>query len=113
MSQSLSLQIVRRARSLIANPSGWCQGVGYLDAAGNGHPDDLKLAVQFCAWAALCRATGDLIPHANADIPHTIAVSMVPEIKEKGMWALFDINDNLGHAAVLALFDDFILRAQM
>jgi hypothetical protein len=97
--------VLRRARALIAEQSGWTRGVLSRTASGRPvtwHAEDARC---WCAVGALHRAAYDLvgdIERAAEIADAALAASFPPNLT----W----INDTQGHDAVLRLFDQ-ALRA--
>jgi hypothetical protein len=104
MSRPLKVQIVERARALIADEQHWCRCELARDARGAGVCPTSVTAVKRCGLGALIAAayeiTGD---HLTA---HDFAIRAVQPLY--GTATLVRVNDMRGHAAVLALFDEVI-----
>jgi hypothetical protein len=108
MSKPIKVQILEKARGLIENESQWCPGDLARDAWGfSVSPTDAN-AYQHCALGALVAAASELTGdrHRAYDLAMTAMRPLV------GATALAHINDDEGHAAVLALFDLAIAHAQ-
>jgi hypothetical protein len=96
---SLEKQVIARARELIADKKHWTREAYARDL--NSHPCDPleKSAVRFCAVGALQRAAWDLgVGPGPLDEANTVLRSL-------NVVCMPWLNDNKGHAAVLALFD--------
>ena len=104
MARSLQLQIVERARALIADESHWCRGELARDANGMGVCPMSDEAVKRCGLGALIMAAYRIIPdHRRA---YDLAIKAMRPLH--GSATLVNVNDLRGHAAVLALFDEVI-----
>jgi hypothetical protein len=108
MSVPLDIQIVRRARDLIADRAHWCQGFGALAADGRIANPRSGDAASFCALGALDRAAMDL------GLDYCDVQGFAKAMTGSGdLQVLFDINDSRnGHARVLAMFDRYIAEAR-
>src|SRR4051812_19848381 len=107
MSRSLKLQIVERARALIADEQHWCCHHLAQDVSGAAVFPASARAVRWCGLGAVISAayhfTQDFdaahdLGH-NALRPHSSAATLI------------HVNDVRGHAAVLALLDEVIAAA--
>jgi hypothetical protein len=104
MARSLKLQMVERARGLIADESHWCRGDLARDANGMGVCPMSDEAVKRCGLGALIMAAYQIIPdHRRA---YDLAVKAMRPLH--GSATLVNVNDVRGHVAVLALFDEVI-----
>ena len=81
---------LREAKALIEDPERWCQNHYALDADGNSVRMLGQKAVRWCAIGACVRVGLDM------DVLYDIVLPDKP---------LSEINDDDGHAAVMALFD--------
>jgi hypothetical protein len=85
MARPLQIQIVERARALIADKQHWCRGELARDVSGEGACPTSASAVKRCALGAVIAAAHELTHDLDS------------------------ANDYMrGHAAVLALFDTVI-----
>ena len=104
MSKPLKIQVVELARTLIAEEEHWCRHNLALDKNGIGVNPTSSLAVRRCALgavlAAACQLTHDL------DTAYKLGDQVLAPFCRPAL--LMDLNDTLGHAAVLTLFDDVI-----
>ena len=103
MSRPLKIQIVERARALIADEQHWCRGELARDAKGRGicpMSDSAIGAVLGALLMAACEITRD---HRAA---YDLAIRAMRPLH--GTATLVKVNDLRGHAAVLALFDEVI-----
>lgn len=103
---SSEIDIIRHAREIISDPARWCRGASARDDKGEDWPALSSRAVSWCAWGALVKAASDLglaAPVIEADY----AAERIRRSQERddGWFELHVINDNEGHAAVLAIFD--------
>ncbi len=99
--------VIVRAREIIADKKHWCRGIWAKDVAGNQVSVYSAEAHSFCAIGAISRASielgeslgvGDLIRDATHELNKPSQTS----------FHISHVNDNKGHAAVLALFDRWI-----
>jgi hypothetical protein len=101
MAKAIRVQVLERARALIADERHWCSGDFARDARGLAVGPTERNAVQRCAMGALVAAAHEIT--SNPDLAHELAAtSMRPLV---GATALTHINDAEGHAAVLQLID--------
>ena len=105
MAKPLQLQIVERARALIADEQRWCRGVLAEDATGASVYPTSACAVKRCGLGAVIAAAYQLTRDFDAanELAHK---GLRPHF---GTATLVHVNDMRGHAAVLALFDEFIV----
>jgi hypothetical protein len=104
VSRPLKVQIVERARELIADEQHWCRGELALDANGLGVCPMSDEAVKRCSLGALIMAAYDITTDRREAI--NLAIKAMRPLH--GSATLMQINDTRGHAAVLALFDEVI-----
>ncbi len=101
MAKPIRVQILERARALIADERHWCPGDLARDAWGFSISPTDDSARQRCALGALVAAAHELT--SDPELAHRLATTaMRPFV---GTTALTHINDSEGHAAVLDLFD--------
>ena len=104
MSRPLKVQIVERARQLIADEENWCQRHLALDVNGAVVSPTSVKAVKRCGLGALIMAAYRIIPdHRRA---YDLAIKAMRPLH--GSATLVNVNDVRGHVAVLALFDEVI-----
>ena len=104
MSRPLKVQMVERARGLIANEQHWCRHHLALDNNGVVVSPTSSLAVKRCGLGAVIAAAYELTH--DFDAAHQLGhEAMRPHY---GPSTLIYVNDTRGHAAVLALFDEVI-----
>lgn len=105
-------EVLEQARALIADEAHWCQDALALDAAGIETDPTTDDAVQWCAIGATCRVTHDLEALDGAD---RLLWRAIPKVWPG--WPLeatvSDVNDDLGHEAVMALFDRALVEARL
>jgi hypothetical protein len=101
MARSTRVQVLERARALIADERRWCRCDLARDARGFPVSPTDGSAVQRCTLGALVAAAHELTGDA-ALADHLAATAMRPLV---GATALTYINDAEGHAAVLQLLD--------
>jgi hypothetical protein len=104
MAKPLQIQIVERARGLIADEQHWCRRHLALDARGVGVFPTSATAVKRCALGAVIAAAYQLTHDYDGanELAHN---ALRPHY---GITTLVHINDIRGHAAVLTLFDEVI-----
>jgi hypothetical protein len=101
MAKPIRVQILERARALIAEERHWCSGDLARDAGGFPiSPLDSK-AKRRCALGALVAAAHEFT--GNPDLAHYLATTAMRPLV--GATSLTHVNDSEGHAAVLDLFD--------
>ena len=104
MARPLQIQIVERARTLIADKQHWCRGELARDVNGEGVCPTSASAVKRCALGAVIAAAHELTH--NLDSANDFAFKALRP--RYGTATLVRVNDMRGHAAVLALFDTVI-----
>jgi hypothetical protein len=102
MAKPLQFQIVERARALITDEQRWCRGVLAEDATGASVFATSARAVKRCGLGAVIAAAYQLTHDFDAanELAHK---ALRPHY---GAATLVHVNDMMGHAAVLALFDE-------
>lgn len=105
MAKPLQFQIVERARALITDEQRWCRGVLAEDATGASVFPTSASAVKRCGLGAVIAAAYQLTHDFEAanELAHK---ALRPHY---GAATLVHVNDMMGHAAVLALFDEVIV----
>ena len=104
MARPLQMQIVERARALIADKQHWCRGELARDVNGEGVCPSSASAVKRCALGAVIAAAHELTH--NLDFANDFAFKALRP--RYGTATLVRVNDMRGHEAVLALFDTVI-----
>ena len=104
MARSLKLQVVERARALIADERHWCRGDLARDANGLAICPTAADAVKRCGLGAVIAAAHELTHDFNA--AQDVALQALRP--HYGTSTLVQVNDIRGHAAVLSLFDEVI-----
>src|SRR5262245_40245586 len=104
MARPLKLQIVEQARSLIADEQHWCRGQLAEDARGRIVVPTSAKAVRRCGLGAVIAAAFGLTQ--DYDAAYTLAHNALRPYC--GLSTLVHVNDERGHAAVIALFDEVI-----
>lgn len=107
MARPILIQILERARALIADEQHWCRGQLALDARGVGVFATSASAVKRCALGAVIAATYELTH--DFDAAHDLAHKALHPYC--GTATLIHVNDMRGHAAVLRLFNQ-VIKAQ-
>ena len=104
MSKPFKIQIVERARALIADEQHWCRRHLALDLNDVVVSPTSARAVKRCGLGALIAAAYQLTN--DFDAAHQLGhEALGPRYRAA---TLMQINDISGHAAVLALFDEII-----
>lgn len=106
MSQPIHVQIIKEARTLIADKKNWCRRQMAYDRDGMAVGAIDSTASQLCAYGALIAAAHQKT--RDGDQGYELASRAVSYFG--GSSALIEVNDNDGHAAVIALFDEVIAR---
>ena len=104
MARPLRIQVVERARALIADEQHWCRGELARDVNGEEVCPTSASAVKWCALGTVTAAAHELTHDLDAALDFAFK-ALRPQY---GTATLVRINDMRGHAAVLALFDDVI-----
>jgi hypothetical protein len=104
LSRPLKIQIVERARALIADQQHWCRGELARDAKGRGICPMSDSAMKRCGLGALLMAACEITRDHRA--AYDLAIRAMRPLH--GTATLVKVNDLRGHAAVLALFDEVI-----
>ena len=104
MAKPLKIQIVERARALIADEQHWCRGQLAEDATRDSVFPTSASAVRRCGLGAVIAAAYQLTNDYDAanELAHN---ALRPHY---GISILVHVNDLRGHGAVLALFDEVI-----
>src|SRR4030095_3191087 len=104
MSRPLKVQIVEQARSLSAEDQHWCRGQLAEDARGRIVVPTSAKAVRRCGLGAVIAAAFKLTQ--NYEAAYALAQNALRPYG--GLSTLVHVNDERGHAAVIAIFDEFI-----
>lgn len=97
------------ARDVIADPKRWCQNALALTATGEQCFANSKHATQWCGIGALEYASKDLLAKRDARLRlHDSALVLFPESDNGTMLAAAAVNDQLGHEAIIRVFDHAI-----
>jgi len=103
MAKSLEYQIVARALEIISDEARWTKAVVARKADGRCCEFANPLAAQFCAVGALSRAAYELL--GARGVESTLkAVKFVLAADNRPPDSLPLINDQEGHAAIVAMF---------
>ena len=98
------IDVIRKARPLVASPKTWTTGYTAKDSRGNYVTTCDPKAVRYCAVGALTKAAFELVGAGwRAHDLANRAACMVS-------YDLTSINDFKGRKAVLALFDKALAR---
>jgi len=108
MAKPLQLQIVEKARALIADEQHWCRGLLAQDASGASVFATSANVVKRCGLGAVIAAAYQLTHDFDAanELAHK---ALRPHY---GTATLVQVNDTRGHADVLALFDE-VMAAEL
>jgi hypothetical protein len=101
MAKPTQVQLLERARALIADERHWCPGDLARNATGLPVSPTDPNAVQRCALGALVAAAHEFT--SDPELAHRLAATAMRPLV--GATSLAHINDAKGHAVVLALFD--------
>ena len=104
MSKPLKIQIVERARALIAEEQHWCRRHLAEDVNGASVSPTSTSAVKRCGLGAVIAAAYQL----TQDFDAADQLGLEALGPRYGAVTLIHVNDARGHAAVLALFDEVI-----
>jgi hypothetical protein len=104
VSRPLKVQIVERARELIADEQYWCRRNLANDVNGVPISPTSGRAVKWCGLGAVIAAAYQLTH--DYDAAHRLGHEALRP--RYGAATLIYVNDTRGHAAVLALFDEVI-----
>lgn len=108
-----------KARSLIESKSTWTTGVMARNALGESVPFRHPCAIRFCSWGAMHRAAPQVPVQTGACI-HDQAMARLERAAERMLEGaltsleirneppILTVNDRLGHAAALTMFDHAI-----
>jgi hypothetical protein len=106
MSEILISQIIREARSLIADPDNWIEGEFAQTAAGESCDPWDPDAAAFCAFGALVKAAYGMSNDSGLAMHFAqSAASAILGDQESRPEELFLVNDDEGREAMLALFE--------
>ena len=104
MSRPLKVQIVERARELIADEQFWCRRHFGVDVNGFAVSPTSASVVKWCGLGALLMASYEITRDHRA--AYDLAIRAMRPLH--GTATLVKVNDVRGHAALLALFDEVI-----
>lgn len=114
--------VAQTARDLISDPKRWTTDTSARDRRGHSVGATQSDAAQWCADGAIQFAVWKTMREAERPIFHgmaTVAVATrnrimeaLGEAADKRCWTgpVVHINDNMGYAAILALFDDVLAQ---
>jgi hypothetical protein len=105
MSRPLKIQIVERARALIADEQHWCRRHFGEDENGLPVSPTSASAIKWCGLGAVIAAAYRLTHDTDAAYRVGLFQALGPHY---GSATLIRVNDKRGHAAVLALLDEVI-----
>jgi hypothetical protein len=105
-SKPLKIQIVERARALIADEEHWCCRHFGEDANGSPVSPTSASAITWCGLGAVIAAAYELTH--DLDAAHQLGHEALRP--RYGAATVIHVHDVRGHAALLALFDEVIAR---
>ena len=113
MSTTLQKQILIDARELIASPEHWTTGTLACRGDGEHVPWADRSASRWCAMGAIYRAAYDRLgdTHLAARIGNDVIKTITPPGESHLRGYLPTLNDQQGHAAVIAAFDRALCAA--
>jgi len=103
-----TVEILRAAREKISDPSRWTRLTYARDQLGAEVDADDKSAVCFCSMGAIYSVTSDDFCGQNRAV--SLLYNAAHEIS--GSRSVVRVNDNLGHEAVVRMFDLAITTAE-
>jgi hypothetical protein len=106
MARPLKLQIIEKAKELIQDERHWCRYYLAIDDDGLAADPTSEQAVKYCALGALLAAAYQLTN--NETWARELARNALRPLC--GSDTLVLLNDQHGHAAVLALFEEAIAK---
>lgn len=107
MSNTDTIKFLKEARALITNPKNWTSGSYARNAKGEGTDPDSSEAVCWCGAGAIFKVTdgyASIGPNRNAPKAWAAFASFNDFTKT----TIPNINDALGHDAILKAFDNTI-----
>jgi len=104
LAKPLKIQIVERARALIAEEQHWCRSHLAEDGNGVSVSPTSSSAVKRCGLGAVIAAAYQL----THDFDAADQLGREALCPRYGAATVIHVNDTRGHAAVLALFDEVI-----
>lgn len=113
-----TLETLRKAREIIADPAHWTKGYFAKDAEGRDVEPLALCATCFCSAGAILKAQGRTTYQLERDeMPKAALVELAKTVKPDGdfaqdAWAttIYRFNDHHTHAEVLDVFDRTIER---
>jgi len=102
--QARTVEVLRGARGLIADPERWTRQTNARDANGDAIHPCQSGATRWCASGALIRAAAR--GHVLGEVKARRALEAATPL------SLVSVNDKCGHQRVLALFDWAIARLE-
>ncbi len=106
MSKS-ALTVLREARELISDPKRWTQGAISRDASGGEIAPSSERAVCWCSLGAIER-----IAEAGSYFATSAYYLLYLQAEKANGLSVSSTNDELGHEAVLRMFDAAIASAE-
>jgi hypothetical protein len=100
-----SREMLIEGRALIADRLQWTQGQYARTMDGSGVPARCDSAVSFCATGALLRADAPSRGYAPSVVYHEADDALTQAGRELFGVSAVAVNDDLGHAAVLRMYD--------
>lgn len=110
---NIQLEILKRARSILASPDRWTQFALARRADGRSCYPSEPGAVRFCAYGALVRAAAELKMGHGDKVAMAELAAMAwapnPNQTEAAVRNLVWMNDAYGWSIVAAMFDAYLL----
>ncbi|HVI40738.1 MAG TPA: hypothetical protein VM577_08760 [Anaerovoracaceae bacterium] len=96
------LEILKKAKEKISDPANWCREMIAQKADGTAAYNKDPEACKWCAAGAIWSSHEDSGLTRDA---FQFMTKMIPELQETKLQSIFEVNDVLGHEAVMNLFD--------
>ena len=101
MAKPLTIILLERARSLIADKGHWCRGALARDVSGKRVHPTASSARKWCVYGALLAAAHEL----TNDLAQAHSLAAEAARAFRGTTSIVTVNDMFGHAAVLQRFE--------
>lgn len=111
MSEKTTLEVLKTGRERISDPADWSRYMFAESVDGNNLCDGFADgAVKWCGLGAIEYATGEWFSVGASAEPHRL-LNLVSNELYPGM-SLIEVNTDLGHEAMLAVYDEAIRREE-
>ena len=97
--------ILEKAKAIIEDPKNWCQHVFASDLEGKEVLELEDTAYRWCAVGAFIRANGSYTYSCDSEVEFECLDSAAGKIISYYVSKITYVNDNLGHAAVMKMYD--------